>query len=402
MKRPTIVHFLAIMTEENLNIKASLTVKDNLIAQSGPKSLAGGIAKEIAKEIPTPSFPIQAYKLLTGNSFKVKIIGFDSQQKVLFKKTFDSDKFGYFNLKIPLNEDRSQITALQVYEVSSETGLELHMGTFIPLSISNPKKIIICDFDKTLVDTKYSTTSEVYRSLTKPLAYFPTITNSVDILKSYIDEGYHPFILSASPHFYEEAMRDWLYQNQIYTAGIFLKDYRRLFSLLELDLTPKDLKIQGLYKLNHLLDILMLTGIPDKLVLMGDNFESDPVIYLSLASLLNGYQDPWQLWNYLRKIDAFQMNKKQNSILLNKVYQIHNQLTQWKKTNPDEVDIKIYIRKKVNETKLQVPDAVASLLSLVELYSGPSLMKEAQMQTKLEASADKDKKEQAVKESSLN
>lgn len=170
-------------------------------------------------------------------------------------------------------------------------------------------------------------------------------------------------------------MRDWLYQNQIYTAGIFLKDYRRLLSVLELDLTPKDLKIQGLYKLNHLLDILMLTGIPDQLVLMGDNFESDPIIYLSLASMLNGKQEPWQIWNYLRKLDAFQMNKKQNSTLLNKVYQIHNQLTHWKKHHPEDVDIKIYIRKKVNETKLEAPDSVATFMPLVELYDGPSQVK---------------------------
>tara|TARA_Y100000780_G_scaffold221082_1_gene229038 strand:- start:47977 stop:49128 length:1152 start_codon:yes stop_codon:yes gene_type:complete len=375
MKRPTIVHFLAIMTEENLNIKASLTVKENIVTNQSPKSMARGIAKEIAKEIPTPRFPIQAYKLLTGNTFKVKVMAYDSQQEIVFKKTFDSDKFGNIHAKISLDKDQNEVSALQVYEVSSEVGLDLHMGTFIPLSISNPKKIIICDFDKTLVDTKYSTTTEVYRSLTKPLSYFPTITNSVEILKSYIEKGYHPFILSASPHFYEEAMRDWLYQNQIYTAGIFLKDYRRLFSLLELDLTPKDLKIQGLYKLNHLLDILMLTGIPDDLVLMGDNFESDPVIYLSLASLLNGHQDPWQLWNYLRKVDAFQMNKKQNSILLNKVYQIHNQLTQKKKVLNKDVNIKIYIRKKVNETKLDVPQEVDSFIPLVELYSGPSQIK---------------------------
>lgn len=375
MKRPTIVHFLAIMTEENLNIKASLTVRENIVTNQSPKSMARGIAKEIAKEIPTPRFPIQAYKLLTGNTFKVKVMAYDSQQEIVFKKTFDSDKFGNIHAKISLDKDQNEVSALQVYEVSSEVGLDLHMGTFIPLSISNPKKIIICDFDKTLVDTKYSTTTEVYRSLTKPLSYFPTITNSVEILKSYIEKGYHPFILSASPHFYEEAMRDWLYQNQIYTAGIFLKDYRRLFSLLELDLTPKDLKIQGLYKLNHLLDILMLTGIPDDLVLMGDNFESDPVIYLSLASLLNGHQDPWQLWNYLRKVDAFQMNKKQNSILLNKVYQIHNQLTQKKKVVNKDVNIKIYIRKKVNETKLDVPQEVDSFIPLVELYSGPSQIK---------------------------
>lgn len=375
MKRPTIVHFLAIKTEEGLNIKASLTVKENIITDQSPKGIASDIAKEIVKEIPTPRFPIQAYRLLRGNTFNVRIIGIDSKQNQVFSRFYDSDKFGNLDVKVPLNKDDKRISGILVYEVSSEPGLDLHLGTFIPLVISNPKKLIICDFDKTLVDTKYSTTREVYTSLTKPMSYFPTINNSVDILKSYIDQGHHPFILSASPHFYEDAMRDWLYQNKIYTAGIFLKDYRKLLSILDLDLTPKDLKIQGLYKLNHLLDILVLTGIPEELVLMGDNFESDPVIYLSLANLLNGHQEPWQIWNYLRKIDAFQMNKKQNSILLNKVYQIHNQLTQRKKTNPKDIDIKIYIRRKVDENELQVPEAVRQYLPLVELYNGPSQVK---------------------------
>ncbi|GEM_PF-447029 len=374
MKRPTLVHFLAIMTEENLNIKASITMKENLISghipQGFAREVAQGIVREIEKELPTPRFPIQAYKLLSGSAFQIKLVGIDQNQQEVFKKNYDSDSFGNLSFKIPLSKEKAQIKALQVYEIGKEPGLELHLGTFIPLVIGNPKKIIVCDFDKTLVDTKYSTTSDVYNSLTKPLEFFPTVTNSVDILKNYIADGYHPFILSASPHFYEEAMRDWLYKNQIFTAGIFLKDYRQLFSLFELDLTPKDLKVQGLYKLNHLLDILLLTGIPNELVLMGDNFESDPIIYLSLTALLKETQDPWQLWNFLRKLDAFQMNKKQNSSLLNKIYQMSNLLSAWKEHGQEQTKIKIYIRKKVAEDKIEVPDNLTPLLSHMELYEG--------------------------------
>ncbi|MEC7276017.1 MAG: phosphatase domain-containing protein [Bdellovibrionota bacterium] len=385
MKRPTLVHFLSLKTEESLNIKASITMKENILSDQVPqgfaKEVAQGIVREIEKELPTPRFPIQAYKLLSGSAFQMKITGIGAQQEVLFKKTYDTDSFGNLSVKIPLNAERSQVKALQVYEVGKEPGLELHLGTFIPLEITNPKKIIICDFDKTLVDTKYSTTSELYKSLTKPMEYFPTVTNSVDILKGYIDKGFHPFILSASPHFYEEAMRDWLYKNQIYTAGIFLKDYRHVFSLFELDLTPKDLKIQGLYKINHLLDILLLTGIPDELVLMGDNFESDPIIYLSLTSLLKETQDPWQLWNYLRKLEAFQMNRKQNSILLNKVYQISNLLSARTEKGKGYPEIKIFIRKKVDETSIEMPESLNQHSSHIELYEGlpPSLaIKESQ------------------------
>jgi phosphatidate phosphatase APP1 len=374
MKRPTLVHFLAVKTDESLNVKASVTMKENILSSQSPqgfaKEVAQGIVREIEKELPTPRFPIQAYKLLSGSAFQIKLIGIDSEQKELFKKTYDSDSFGNLSFKIPLGQDIKEIKALQVYEVGKEPGLELHLGTFIPLVIGNPKKLIICDFDKTLVDTKYSTTSELYRSLTKPLEYFPTVTNSVDILKDYIAKGFHPFILSASPHFYEEAMRDWLYKNHIYTAGIFLKDYRQLFSLFELDLTPKDLKVQGLYKLNHLLDILLLTGIPHEMVLMGDNFESDPIIYLSLTALLKETQDPWQLWNFLHKLDAFQMNKKQNSILLNKIYQISNLLGAWKNKGESYTDIKIFIRKKVLEDKIEAPENLQGLLKHLELYEG--------------------------------
>jgi len=374
MKRPTLVHFLAIMTNESLNIKASITMKENRLESLAPegfaRSKAKKLVKEIEKELPKPRFPIQAYQLLSRSAFQIKLVGLDEKQNQVYKRVFDSDSFGHLNFKIPLNESRQGIAALQVYEVGKEPGLELHLGTYIPLRINNPKKIIVCDFDKTLVDTKYSTTKEVYRSLTKPLEYFPTVTNSVDIIKDYISKDFHPFILSASPHFYEDAMRDWLYKNQIYSAGIFLKDYRQLFSLLEADLTPKDLKVQGLYKLNHLLDILLLTGIPKNLVLMGDNFESDPIIYLSLACLLKESLDPWQIWNYLRKEDAFRMNKKQNSILLNKIYQISNLLGPWLIENPEGVEIKIFIRKKVDEDKLEVPAMVAKHLNLVELYQG--------------------------------
>ena len=103
---------------------------------------------------------------------------------------------------------------------------------------------------------------------------------------------------------------------------------------------------------------------------MGDNFESDPIIYLSLTALLKETQDPWQLWNFLRKLDAFQMNKKQNSILLNKIYQISNLLNSWNQKQEKPTDIKIYIRKKVTEDKIDAPENLAIHLPNIELYEG--------------------------------
>jgi hypothetical protein len=362
MKRPHLVHFLAIVTDDSINIKASITLKENLIAQN------------LDLDIPTPKFPIQALRLLNAYQFTMKIIGFSKDQKEIYKKSFESDSFGNFNFKIPLTKEREAIEILQIYETRKKPGLELHLGTYIPLRIFSPKKIIICDFDKTLVDTKYSTTKEVYRSLTRSLEENPTVASSVEIIHRYIRRGHHPFILSASPHFYEDAMRDWLYKNNIFSAGIFLKDYRHFFSFLDGELTTKDLKSQGLYKLNHLLDILLMTGIPDELVLMGDNFESDPAIYLTLTRILKEEVDPWVIWNDIKEEDIFQLKKKQNSQFLNKIYQLDNLLTRKRKErNGKKIEIKIYIRKRFPKDELVAPASFAhrkKYLEMIEMYDG--------------------------------
>jgi hypothetical protein len=322
----------------------------------------------------TPKFPIQALRLLNAYQFSLKIVGLNASHEEIYKKIFESDSFGNFNFKIPLIAERKDIQILQVYETSRRPGLELLMGTYIPIVIPAPKKIVICDFDKTLVDTKYSTTKELYRSLTSPIERFPTVPKSVEILKSYISAGHHPFILSASPHFYEDSMRDWLYKNNIFSAGIFLKDYRHFFSFLEGNLTTKDLRHQGLYKLNHLLDILLMTGIPDELVLMGDNYESDPAIYLTLANILREDVDPWGLWNDIKEKDIFQIRNKQNSHFLNKIYQLDNLLTRERKKFPNKkVHIEIYIRKRFDADEINLNDDYIqkkNLSFLIQLYDG--------------------------------
>lgn len=360
MKRSYLVHFLAIKNNEFLNIKASLAKREVSLDNQGGQA-----------EKKAPSFPIQNFRLLSSNEFQVKIIGRDADQNEIYKKVFESDSFGNLMIRIPLDESRKKIKMLQVFEVVSKNGLEILLGNFIPLQITDPKKIIICDFDKTLVDTRYSTTKEMYKSLTSPLENFPTIPRSVEIVKSYIEQGYHPFILSASPHFYENAMRDWLNQNQIFAAGIFLKDYRNVFSFFSGELTPKDLKIQGTYKLNHIFDILLMTGIPDELVMIGDNFESDPLIYLVMTMMLKDTIAPWNLWNKLKQREAFKLTRKQNSQFLNKIYQLDNLLGH-KFPNPssNNIKVKIYIRKKADENDISVPTEFSHHKSEVELYQG--------------------------------
>ncbi len=360
MKRPHLLNFLSVITEEWISVRAAITMRENPISKN--------FGSQATSDDQDPRLPIQALRLLRSYEFKMKLVGLDSKQEVVFTKIYDSDILGDFRFKVPLTEKTRQIEAFQIYEVSRQDGLELQLGTALPLKIPNPRKIIICDFDKTLVDTRYSTTREMYNSLTKPLKFFPTLSNSLEILHGKIKDGFNPFILSASPHFYEEAMRDWLYQHQIYTAGIFLKDYRKVLSFLDGDLTPKDLKVQGLYKLNHLLDILGMTGLPDELVLMGDNFESDPVIYLTLSMILLGDQKPWQLWRSLKENDAFQLSKRQDANFLDKIYQLQNQLE--RRQGKSLPKVKIYIRKQSSEDEIRVPDFCKSRTHLIELYEG--------------------------------
>lgn len=339
MKRAHLVNFLAIKNSNEITIRASLTMKENFYSNPNHFEKLG------------PSFPIQALKLLKAYDFKIKIIARDEQRQYLFDREFESDSYGCFNVKIKNTPNFDKIHFLELFETGRCPGLEILLGNFLPLEIGDDKKLVICDFDKTLVDTKYSTAEEVYKSLTSPIEKFPTVEKSVHLLKEYIDQGFHPFILSASPHFYEDAMRDWLYANNIYTAGIFLKDYRKVFSIFEGDLTPKDLKVQGIYKLNHLLDIIYMTGLPKELVLMGDNFESDPVIYLTLFELICGKSEAREIWNNLKDLDSFKLGNKQNSLLLNKIYQLKDQT----KREQLNTKIKVFIRKKANETNIEVP-----------------------------------------------
>jgi hypothetical protein len=361
MKRPQFVHFMCVHTELYFSFKALVTLKENKTNPTRP--IDGQIV-----ELPLHSIiPIKSVRLLTAHTFTLKIVGLNTDRQEVFKKSFESDNFGSFSFKLPLTEITKEIDVLKVYETSFYPGLEINMGSFLPLKIAQNSKIIISDFDKTLVDTRYATAKEVYRSLTRPLSAFPTIPKSVEILKGYIDQGFHPFILSASPHFYEDAIRDWLYQNQIFTAGIFLKDYRHIFSFFEGELRPKDLKVQGLYKLNQLLNILLMTGIPEELVLMGDNFESDPLIYLLLTKIILDGENPRDIWQRIGRHESFLFNDTQDSKILNKLYQLKNNLNQ----SEQRPKISIYIRKKGKEVDIEkVSMDLEKFRPLLNLYDG--------------------------------
>ena len=354
MERPELVHFIALKDKNDIRIKASLTrSKNNLFF--GPRSPSFRAESSI-------NYPFKNIHLLfSKKTFLLKIVGHSNQKKAIFKKVLESDSFGGLNIKISSDED---IEYLQVYDISTNPGIEHLVGSFLPLKLKEPKKIIISDFDKTLVDTRYSTAKEVYQSLSRPLNFFPKVEKSINILREHINKGFQPFILTASPHFYESSIRDWLYQNDIYTAGIFLKDYRNLFSIFDGYLVPKDMKTQGFYKLNHLIDIISLTGIPDELVLMGDGFEADPVIYLAFTKLMKRELLPWHLWNTLKSEEDFKLTNRQNSLFLSKIYKL-DEIIKMKGFSPK---VSIFIRHSKEKLSKQIPSFLNEQKSILQTY----------------------------------
>lgn len=362
MRRPKLVHFTGIQSDDYIFIRASMTYSSH-----GKFAVLEELEENLKDIVPTR--PIQSFGLLSSNEFRLKVIGLTEDDQEVAVRSFDSDSFGNFNFKFAQPGNRN-VVKLRLYETHSHPGLDLLIGSFIPTKILSPKKLVITDFDKTLVDTRYSTMKELFTSLRKPIHYFPPVPPSIDLIHEHVKDGFQPFVVSASPHFYENAIRDWLYQNQIFTGNIFLKDYRNIFSFFEGDLSTKDLRSQGFYKLNNIVNILLMTGIPSELVLVGDGFESDTLIYLTLAAILVGRYDPWTIWNNIKKEESFKLTNQQHFRFLSKFYQLKNMSD----VQPPG-KIKIYIRTKTGmkeklESRVFPLDFANQLHNLVTYYEG--------------------------------
>lgn len=362
MKRPKLVNFSGVESDQYIHIRASLTYSSSARFQ-----MLSELNQNIKEIVPTR--PIENLGLLSKNKFRLKVVGLSETGEETTIRSFDSDSFGNFNFKIPQPQS-GKVVNLKLYETNSNPGLDLLVGSFLPTKINEPKKIFITDFDKTLVDTRYSSMKELFISLKNPVNYFPPVDSSIELTKTYTKDGFQPFIVSASPHFYENAIRDWLYQKEIFTSNIFLKDYRNFFSLFDGDLSTKDLKSQGFYKLNTIVTILLMTGIPSELVLVGDGFESDTIIYLTLAAILIGRYDPWTIWNQIKKEESFKLTNQQHFRFLSKFYQLKNMSD----AHP-ACDLKIYIRCKEKmyeqlKNRTFKLDFANNLKHLVEYYVG--------------------------------
>ena len=90
----------------------------------------------------------------------------------------------------------------------------------------------------------------------------------------------------------------------------------------------KTLNLTMPIKLNQLINILLLIGIPDELTLIGDNSESDPLIYTIFSYLIEENSDPDILWRNILKLPTVKLQKFQQVRLLNRIYSLKNLLAE--------------------------------------------------------------------------
>ena len=349
-RRPYLIHFHCLLVNETISVRAGVSSRS---------------IKHFSSEHLVPSIPIRDFRLLSKNSFSV-LIKVHAEEEVFYEKLLETDQFGHLNYRINTSRFKVQSTKLTVsiYEVSTIPKVEIFLGKSDAISVDREKPIIISDFDKTLVDTKYKTTVELYHSLTSPLKKFPTVESTLEQFAPLIEQQSPIFILSASPHFYENAIRSWLKEKDIKDSGIFLKDYRHFLSFQNTELFSKDIKVHGTFKLSQLLNLIYILDFPKKLVLFGDNSETDPLIYALFKYLLTNNNDPTDSWDKIKELEAFKLTNFQDSKLLNRLH-LTRTLRRKKQHNPD---ISINIRDIYGNKKVELPSWLEQYRSEINLY----------------------------------
>src|SRR5690606_22258812 len=115
-------------------------------------------------------------------------------------------------------------------------------------------------------------------------------------------------------------------------------------------------------------DLLLMTGIPDEIVLMGDAFESDTFIYLTLLSVIAERYDPWKLWGKIKKERPFLLTSKQDSQFLTKFYQL-SEMARLKPLKNFRVLIRYNEQKKIRREDFSFPiSLMEKLFEKVEFY----------------------------------
>ena len=142
--RPKVISQNSICSGKVLSLKLSIAYVS--VNQDGSKKIT----------------PISRLSLLQKNKFNLAIkiqTATESHERLI-----STDNFGTVYLKQKLKDPKQII--YKAYAINQTQNIKFFLGKYEPSILDNDKNIIVSDFDKTLVDTKYSTIKELYHSLT--------------------------------------------------------------------------------------------------------------------------------------------------------------------------------------------------------------------------------------------
>jgi len=115
MRRPKLVHFSGIESDQYIHIRASMSY-----SSQARFHLLDEINQNLKEIVPTK--PIESLGLLSSNEFRLKVIGLTSKDEESTIRSFDSDSFGNFNFKIP-QPSTEKVAKIKLFEIRSHPGL---------------------------------------------------------------------------------------------------------------------------------------------------------------------------------------------------------------------------------------------------------------------------------------
>ena len=133
MERPFLSNFSAIIADKKLSIRAYITELEQ---------------QHESKVQSTKNIPIQSINLFSKNFFNIKICLLNHKSQILLEKEFQTDNYGKLDISIPKMINNQLIYSIKLYETGYYPGVEVYLGSFLPITIQNPKKIVISDFEK--------------------------------------------------------------------------------------------------------------------------------------------------------------------------------------------------------------------------------------------------------------
>lgn len=167
---------------------------------------------------------------------------------------------------------------------------------------ANPAQQIICDIDKTYLETQFESISQMVRIAFQDAKEKVTVKGASDILKALRwpdpkqPETNRPLhFVSSSPPQLRKVLQEKLALDGLEWSSDTFKDQAYNIRKGRMDLLRQHI----LYKSLALLNIVQLAPSGASFLLIGDNAEHDAYIYLGLKLLLEGRLNPESYLQYL-------------------------------------------------------------------------------------------------------